>query len=125
MTDLPDALLKKREQLLILLRNYGRCAVAFSGGVDSAVVAKAAQLGLGEDAVAVTGVSAALAEGELEGARQVAAFIGIRHLEIPTEEFANPQYMANNPDRCYHCKTELYSQLGRWKEKLGVDVVVN
>ena len=89
------------------------------------MVAKAAQLALGDAAVAVTGTSAALAEGELEAARELARLIGVRHLEIATEEFANADYLANNPDRCYHCKTELYSQLGRIKERLGVDVVTN
>ena len=108
-----------------LLAGYGRCAVAFSGGVDSAVVAKAAQVALGDAAVAVTGTSDALAAGELEAARDLAAQIGIRHVVISTEEFANPDYVANKADRCYHCKTELYSQLGRMRERLGVDVVVN
>src|SRR3954463_15864020 len=125
MTELSESVFAKREPLLDLLRIYGRCAVAFSGGVDSAVVAKAAQVALGDAAVAVTGTSAALADGEAEGARELAAMIGIRHLEIPTEEFANPKYIANSPDRCYHCKTELYSQLGRLKQRLDVDVVVN
>src|SRR4051812_19155129 len=115
----------KRGQLLQLLSGYGRCAVAFSGGVDSAVVAKAARLALGDGAVAVTGTSAALAEGELDAARELAKLIGVRHVVMPTEEFADPNYVANNPDRCYHCKTELYSQLGRIKEPLGVDMVVN
>jgi uncharacterized protein len=112
MTELPKALTTKRDQLLGLLAGYGRCAVAFSGGVDSAVVAKAAQLALGETAVAVTGTSDALASGELEAARDLATLIGIRHVVISTDEFANPAYIANKPDRCYHCKTELYSQLG-------------
>src|SRR3954465_6108963 len=125
MAELSESVLAKREQLFGLLRSYGRCAVAFSGGVDSAVVAKAAQVALGNSAVAVTGTSAALADGEVEGARKLAELIGIRHLEIRTDEFANPQYVANNPDRCYHCKTELYSQLGQLKQKLGVNVVVN
>src|SRR3954470_10460423 len=125
MAELSESVLAKRVQLFGLLRSYGPCAVAFSGGVDSAVVAKAAQLALGNSAVAVTGTSAALADGELEGARKLAELIGIRHLEIGTDEFANPQYVANNPDRCYHCKTELYSQLGQLKQKLGVNVVVN
>src|SRR3954471_15646333 len=125
MAELSKSVLAKREQLLSLLRSYGRCAVAFSGGVDSAVVAKAAQVALGDAAVAVTGTSAALADGEAEGARELAAMIGIRHLEIQTDEFANPQYIANSPDRCYHCKAELYSQLGRLKQMLDVDVVVN
>ena len=64
-------------------------------------------------AVAVTGTSDALAAGELEAARDLATLIGIRHIVISTEEFANPDYVANKPDRCYHCKTELYSQLGQ------------
>ena len=115
----------KRERLLALLKSYESCAVAFSGGVDSAVVAKAARLALGDNAVAVTGTSAALAEGELNSAKELAQFIGMRHVVLSTEEFANPNYLANNADRCYHCKSELYSQLGNVSERLGVRVVVN
>jgi uncharacterized protein len=118
-------LTEKRDHLLQLLRSFESCAVAFSGGVDSAVVAKAAQLALGERSVAVTGTSAALAAGELESAAELAKLIGIRHVTIPTEEFANADYLANNSDRCYHCKTELYSQLGNISDQLGVDIVVN
>src|SRR4051812_47156461 len=125
MVELSVTLTTKRDQLLGLLAGYGRCAVAFSGGVDSAVVAKAAQLALGGAAVAVTGTSDALAAGELEAARELASLIGIRHVVISTDEFANPDYVANKPDRCYHCKTELYSQLGRIRERLGVAIVVN
>jgi uncharacterized protein len=125
MTEISKPLATKRDQLLELLTGYGRCAVAFSGGVDSAVVAQAAQLALGDGSVAVTGTSDALAAGELEAARDLAARIGIRHVVIATEEFANPEYVANKADRCYHCKTELYSQLGRIRERLGVEVVVN
>lgn len=115
----------KRDALLALMASYGHCAVAFSGGVDSAVVAKAAQLALRENAVAVTGTSDALAAGELEAARALAAQIGIRHVVISTDEFANPEYVANKPDRCYHCKSELYSQLGGLRERLGVGLLVN
>src|SRR3954467_14300807 len=100
---------RKRERLLALIAGYESCAVAFSGGVDSAVVAKAAHLALGDAAVAVTGTSAALAAGELEAAKELAQLIGVRHVVMPTEEFANANYVANNPDRCYHCKSELYS----------------
>jgi uncharacterized protein len=120
-----DELIEKRDHLLRVLGEYKTCAVAFSGGVDSAVVAKAAQLALGDKALAVTGTSAALAGGELDAASDLAKLIGICHIVIPTEEFANPAYLANNPDRCYHCKSELYSQLGNLKERLNVDVVVN
>jgi uncharacterized protein len=125
MPELSKTLTTKRDQLLKLLAGYARCAVAFSGGVDSTVVAKAAQLALGDAAVAVTGTSDALAAGELDAARALATLIGIRHLVVPTEEFDNPEYVANKADRCYHCKTELYSQLGKLRERLGVDVVVN
>jgi uncharacterized protein len=88
-------------------------------------VAKAAALALGDAAVAVTGTSDALAEGELESARELASQIGVRHVVIRTEEFANSDYVANRSDRCYHCKSELYLQLGQLKKQLGVDVVVN
>jgi uncharacterized protein len=108
-----------------MLSDCGSCAVAFSGGVDSAVVAMAARLALADDVVLVTGTSAALADGELEAARELAAFIGGRQVEISTEEFANPNYVANAPDRCYHCKSELYTQLDRLAERAGMTVVVN
>src|SRR5262245_41512439 len=121
---LPE-LVTKRERLLALIRGYESCAVAFSGGVDSAVVAKAAHLALGNAAVAVTGTSAALAVGELDEARRVAELIGIRHVVIETEEFSNPDYVANAPDRCYHCKSELYDQLEGLVERLGVVTIVN
>ncbi len=111
-----------------LLRQIGRhtsCGVAFSGGVDSAVVARAAWEALGDRAVAVTGVSASLAAGELEDAAKLAASIGIRHEVLRTDEFANPEYLRNAPDRCYHCKTELYTQLDGLAERLGVEVILN
>ncbi len=115
----------KRDRLLALLAGYGSCAVAMSAGVDSTVVAQAAHLALGERAIAVTGTSASLAEGELEMARELAAQIGIRHIVLNTDEFASEDYRRNAPDRCYHCKTELYTQLEGLAEKLGVAVIVN
>jgi uncharacterized protein len=115
----------KRDRLLDLIRSCESCAVAFSAGVDSTVVAKAAQLALGESAVAVTGTSASLAAGELDEAKDLAERIGIRHVVISTDEFANPSYTQNAPDRCYHCKSELYTQLDGLAEKLGVEVVLN
>jgi uncharacterized protein len=114
-----------RETLLALMSDLGSVAVALSGGVDSAVVAKAAHLALGDRAIAVTGVSSSLAAGELEQAKAIAAAIGIRHEVISTDEFANPSYVRNAPDRCYHCKTELYTQLDGLTERFGVNVVVN
>lgn len=125
MTELPEALATKRDRLIELLAECGSCAVAFSGGVDSTVVAKAARLALGDAAVVVTGTSAALASGELNGAQRLAELIGVRHVVIPTEEFSNPDYIANRADRCYHCKSELYDQVDTLAERLGVATVVN
>lgn len=115
----------KCDRLIAALRELGSCVVAFSGGVDSAVVAQAAHLALGEKAIAATGASASLADGELSAAKQVAAHIGIRHLVIDTQEFSQPQYVRNAPDRCYHCKTELYEQIERILPELGACTIVN
>ncbi|MBC7821859.1 MAG: ATP-dependent sacrificial sulfur transferase LarE [Planctomycetaceae bacterium] len=118
-------LLAKRDALLTRLAGYGRVAVAFSGGVDSAVVARAAFEACGEKAVAVTAVSLSLASGELEEARKIAALIGIRHVVLETQEFENESYLANPANRCYFCKTELYSRLELRLSELGADVICN
>ena len=89
----------QRDRLISTLKGYGRVAVAYSGGVDSAVVAKAAHEALGDQAVAVTAVSDSLASGELEEAEALAKRIGIVHRIIRTEEFADPNYLRNNSDR--------------------------
>ena len=105
-----------RDRLLQCIEKLGSCAVAFSGGVDSAVVAKAAQVAVGKHAVAVTGVSASLASGELAEACAVAEQIGIRHEILQTGELENPDYTENSPRRCFYCKSELYTQM---QQKLG------
>lgn len=125
MATASTSLTTKRDALLEFIGGFPSCAVAFSGGVDSAVVAKAAQLALGERAVAVTAVSPSLAEGELDEAKALAALIGIRHEVIQTQEFANADYLKNAPDRCYHCKTELYTQLDGLADRFQVAVVFN
>ncbi len=125
MSNLPTTIETKTATLLDTVRAYGRCAVAYSGGVDSAVIAKAAQVALGEAAVAVTAVSHSLASGELEQARATAELIGIRHEVIHTSEFENPAYIANSNDRCYHCKSTLYSHLDSIRDQLGVTVLLN
>ncbi|MBN2474045.1 MAG: ATP-dependent sacrificial sulfur transferase LarE [Pirellulales bacterium] len=125
MSDLPAEIAAKRDRLLQLLKSYGSCAVAFSGGLDSAVLAKAAQLALGDRAVAATGVSASLAVGELDEAREVARQIGIRHEVIETAELTLPEYQENTANRCYFCKTELFEQVERLAERLSVAVVAD
>ena len=125
MTTSPADLLTRRDRLLELLAGYGRVAVAFSAGVDSTVVAKAAQLACGDRAVAITAVSASLASGEREEAERLARLIGIRHQIVETREFENPEYLKNAGNRCYFCKTELYTRLEGLAPELGVDVILN
>lgn len=115
----------KRDRLLRILSGYGRVAVALSAGVDSTVVAKAAQLACGDNAIAVTAVSSSLASGEQDLAMEMAARIGIRHRIIETQEFSDPNYLSNPVNRCYFCKSELYTRLLEIAPTLGVDVMVN
>ena len=125
MTKLSDQIAAKRQRLLDLLQSYGSCVVAYSGGLDSAVLAKAAQLALGDRAVAATGVSESLAVGELEQAQEVARQIGIRHEVIETGELGVAEYRENTANRCYHCKTELFTQIERLAQRLGAAVVAD
>ena len=115
----------KRNRLLQILSGYDRVAVAFSAGVDSTIVAMAAQLACGERAVAVTAVSPSLAAGEKEEAERLAKRIGIRHIIVSTNEFSDSNYLSNPVNRCYFCKSELYSRLVALAPTLGVDVLVN
>lgn len=117
--------LELEQQLLAWFKPLSSCVVAYSGGVDSAVVAKAAHLALGEKVIAVTGTSFSLAADERENSREIARLIGIRHEEIATEEFASPSYVQNAPDRCFHCKTELYTQLAGKLQDWQADCIVN
>ncbi len=123
MGDLAAELAGKRDRLLELLGSFGSCAVAFSGGLDSTVLAKAAQVALGDRAVAGTGVSASLAGGEFDDCRRLAELIGIRHEVLQTDELSNPDYQKNESDRCYHCKTELFLQVEKLSRRLDVAVV--
>lgn len=118
-------LVTKRAVLLDLIRSFESCAVAFSAGVDSTVVAKAAHIALGDCAVAVTATSASLAAGELDQARELAELIGIRHQVISTGEFEDTRYTRNAADRCYHCKSELYTRMDHINQELGVRYVLN
>lgn len=113
----------RRDRLLEILHSLERVVVAFSGGIDSTVVAQAAHLALGERALAVTADSPSVPRAAVEDARRLAEWIGIRHRVIATEEFENPEYVRNDGTRCYFCKDELYSQIESLLPQLS-DVVV-
>lgn len=95
------------------IRACGSAIVALSGGVDSAVVAAVAVQELGARALAVTGVSASLAQSEVDDAAQLCQRLGLRHQVVETDELDNPDYRRNDPDRCFHCKDTLYRALER------------
>jgi pyridinium-3,5-biscarboxylic acid mononucleotide sulfurtransferase len=102
---------EKEDRLFAALSGIGSLLVAFSGGADSAYLAWAAHRTLGERALAVTALSASFS---LHDRQQAEAFVkssGVRHEWIETREFDNPLYVANNGDRCYHCKDELFDRM--------------
>jgi pyridinium-3,5-biscarboxylic acid mononucleotide sulfurtransferase len=114
------------EPLFAHIRELRSVVVAFSGGVDSAVVLAASIVALGDDrTLAVTGVSASLALGERENARAVASSLGATHECIETREFDNPSYRSNPANRCYYCKEELYSRLAALARDRGFAFVAD
>jgi uncharacterized protein len=103
--------LAKQGKLFGNLRRLDSVLVAFSGGADSAYLAWAAQQALGERALAITALSASFSRHDREQAEAFIAATGLRHEFIATYELENPLYVANNADRCYHCKDELFDQM--------------
>jgi pyridinium-3,5-biscarboxylic acid mononucleotide sulfurtransferase len=107
----PALLEQKQAKLFDILRSLGKVMVAYSGGTDSAYLAWAARHVLGDKAVAVTADSPSIPDSHKRDATEFAKEFGIAHRLVPTHEFDNPDYVANNPDRCFHCKDELFRTL--------------
>ncbi len=117
-------IVEKENKLLEILRTYGPVVVAFSGGVDSSVLSKAAKLALGDKVVAITAASELLPQEELTDAKEVAEIIGIEHKVISVQDLANPKFVANDRERCYYCKEKRFALLTNWAQENGYQKVI-
>jgi uncharacterized protein len=120
----PAALAEKQEQLFTILASMRRVIVAYSGGTDSAYLAWAASRVLGENAIAITADSASIPESHKRDAEAFAQECGFRHEYIETLEFENPEYVKNDPNRCFHCKDELFTRLEAVAKDREVDHII-
>jgi uncharacterized protein len=120
---LAETLREKEAALERRLRDAGRLLVAFSGGVDSSYLAFAAHRELGPGALAVTALSPSYPESHRRAALEVVERFGLAHRIVETHEMDRDAYRRNAPDRCYHCKTELFEVLGALRDELGFDAV--
>lgn len=120
----PASLAEKQERLLANLRSLGRVMIAYSGGTDSAYLAWAAREALGDRAIAITADSASIPESHKRDAEDFVRRFAIPHEYIPTFEFENPDYVANNPDRCFHCKDELFRRMEDVGRERGIEHIV-
>ncbi|MEE3074452.1 MAG: ATP-dependent sacrificial sulfur transferase LarE [Planctomycetota bacterium] len=122
---IPIALPEKINRLVDFMKSMQHCVVAYSGGVDSAVVAKIAALVLGERAKAVMAVSPSVAAGEVESAKKLAEEIGIDFHLIHTSEMEDPRYLKNDERRCYYCKQGLYLALKEFVREFPHTMIAN
>src|SRR5471030_1799138 len=114
----------KETHLFADLASMGRVIVAFSGGTDSAYLAWAANRVLGKNAIAMTADSASLPESHKRDAEAFVERFGISHEYIATYEFDNPDYVRNDPNRCFHCKDELFTRLAQVGLERGYEHIV-
>jgi pyridinium-3,5-biscarboxylic acid mononucleotide sulfurtransferase len=119
-----DVAHRKLAKLEDLLTEMGEVIVAYSGGVDSSFLLWAAHKVLGDRVCAVTGRSGSVASGQIEEARQLAKDLGARHIVLDTEELDNPLYAQNPTNRCYHCKTELFTKLEAFAAREGTRWII-
>lgn len=119
-----DNLSDKLARLRVVVRGYGSALVAFSGGVDSALVLRVARDELGARAVALTAVSETMARSEVEAARELARGLGVRHEIVHSRELDRPGFADNPTDRCYHCKAELLELAEPVASSLGLAQVL-
>lgn len=120
----PAVLKEKEAKLFGILKQMGKVLVAYSGGTDSAYLAWAAARTLGDGALAITADSASIPESHKRDAVRFAETWNIRHEFIRTYEFENPDYVKNEPDRCFHCKDELFTRLEQVRRERGFAHIV-
>jgi uncharacterized protein len=120
----PDQLADKQSRLFADLARMRRVIVAFSGGTDSAYLAWAAKQALGDNALAMTADSASLPESHKRDAEAFVRQFGIAHEYIETYEFDNPDYARNDPNRCFHCKDELFTRLEQVGRERGYEHII-
>jgi len=120
-----DCSILKEQQLREIFRNLGSVIVAYSGGVDSSYVAYIANAELGPRAICVTGQSASVPSYQQAEIDRLISEFGFHHETIQTDELNNPNYSANNADRCYFCKDELYSKLEALAASRGIQYIVD
>jgi uncharacterized protein len=125
LPEMPSDLRIKTESALKELRSLRKVIIAFSGGVDSTLVACLAKLALGSNVLAVTADSPSLASTELDEAKNLAKELEVEHMVIRTEELDNPNYVANPLNRCYFCKKELSNKLKELASQLNFENVVD